>query len=65
VRNVVESSAEGVQRATGAAIPGARGGNGSPAAAAGDSRPRKVGRNDPCWCGSGVKFKRCHGANGS
>ncbi|MPZ48160.1 MAG: preprotein translocase subunit SecA [Dehalococcoidia bacterium] len=22
---------------------------------------RKVGRNDPCWCGSGKKFKRCHG----
>ncbi|MBX3611869.1 MAG: UPF0149 family protein [Hydrogenophaga sp.] len=20
------------------------------------------GRNDPCWCGSGIKFKRCHGA---
>lgn len=20
----------------------------------------KFGRNDPCWCGSGVKFKRCH-----
>ncbi|MDQ2910501.1 MAG: SEC-C metal-binding domain-containing protein, partial [Actinomycetota bacterium] len=22
----------------------------------------KIGRNDPCWCGSGKKFKRCHGA---
>ena len=22
---------------------------------------RRVGRNDPCWCGSGQKFKRCHG----
>lgn len=21
-----------------------------------------VGRNDPCPCGSGLKFKRCHGA---
>lgn len=21
---------------------------------------RKIGRNDPCWCGSGKKFKRCH-----
>jgi len=20
-----------------------------------------VGRNDPCWCGSGKKFKKCHG----
>ena len=22
---------------------------------------RKLGRNAPCWCGSGKKFKRCHG----
>jgi preprotein translocase subunit SecA len=22
----------------------------------------KVGRNDPCPCGSGKKYKRCHGA---
>ena len=29
---------------------------GAPASAA------KLGRNDPCWCGSGKKFKRCHGA---
>jgi preprotein translocase subunit SecA len=21
----------------------------------------KVGRNDPCYCGSGKKFKNCHG----
>ena len=21
----------------------------------------KLGRNDPCWCGSGKKFKKCHG----
>ncbi len=21
----------------------------------------KLGRNDPCWCGSGKKFKNCHG----
>ncbi len=21
----------------------------------------KVGRNEPCWCGSGKKFKHCHG----
>ena len=30
--------------------------SGAPASAA------KIGRNDPCWCGSGQKFKRCHGA---
>ena len=22
---------------------------------------QKIGRNDPCWCGSGKKFKQCHG----
>ena len=20
----------------------------------------KIGRNDPCWCGSGRKYKQCH-----
>jgi preprotein translocase subunit SecA len=23
---------------------------------------QKVGRNDPCPCGSGKKYKKCHGA---
>jgi preprotein translocase subunit SecA len=29
----------------------------------GDAPPPgvKLGRNDPCWCGSGKKFKKCHG----
>jgi preprotein translocase subunit SecA len=22
----------------------------------------QIGRNDPCWCGSGKKFKKCHGS---
>jgi preprotein translocase subunit SecA len=27
-----------------------------------DAAPNvKIGRNDPCWCGSGKKYKRCHG----
>jgi preprotein translocase subunit SecA len=34
---------------------GSAGTSGAPASAA------KLGRNDPCWCGSGKKFKRCHG----
>jgi hypothetical protein len=25
-------------------------------------RDDRLGRNDPCWCGSGVKYKKCHGA---
>jgi preprotein translocase subunit SecA len=38
------------------------------APAAGKRQPRvvdereKIGRNDPCWCGSGKKYKKCHGA---
>ena len=24
---------------------------------------QKPGRNDPCWCGSNKKFKKCHGGN--
>jgi hypothetical protein len=27
-----------------------------------DTFGKDVGRNDPCPCGSGRKFKRCHGA---
>jgi len=25
---------------------------------------RKVGRNEPCPCGSGKKYKHCHGRTG-
>jgi preprotein translocase subunit SecA len=34
---------------------------------AGDAKPgftptgARIGRNDPCWCGSGQKYKKCHG----
>lgn len=24
---------------------------------------KKLGRNDPCWCGSGKKYKKCHWPN--
>jgi hypothetical protein len=49
--------------ATQAEVPG--GGAGDPAQAVsgqvvkGDHE--KLGRNQPCWCGSGKKFKMCHG----
>ena len=26
-------------------------------------RKKKIGRNDPCPCGSGKKYKYCHGKN--
>lgn len=32
-----------------------------PAAKLGHSPSKKIGRNDPCFCGSGKKYKRCHG----
>jgi preprotein translocase subunit SecA len=35
-------------------------GNGAPAG----SVSAKTGRNDPCPCGSGKKYKKCHGAGG-
>ncbi|HVH31762.1 MAG TPA: SEC-C metal-binding domain-containing protein, partial [bacterium] len=31
-----------------------------PVAVAAEAK-RKPGRNDPCWCGSGKKYKKCHG----
>jgi preprotein translocase subunit SecA len=39
---------------------GATRGAGRDAAPASDGK-RKIGRNDPCWCGSGKKYKKCHG----
>ena len=52
--------------------PGSRGDGGgrTPARTGGDDVVRtvrrdepKVGRNDPCPCGSGKKYKKCHGAS--
>ena len=50
---------------------GAVGSNGAPpktrkatpigAGVGGQDLGAKLGRNDPCWCGSGKKYKRCHG----
>ncbi|PSR36093.1 MAG: preprotein translocase subunit SecA, partial [Sulfobacillus thermosulfidooxidans] len=28
-----------------------------------EGQGRQLGRNDPCWCGSGKKYKKCHGAD--
>lgn len=32
-----------------------------PSASQKHKRTRKIGRNEPCPCGSGVKYKKCHG----
>ncbi|MFZ0180680.1 MAG: SEC-C metal-binding domain-containing protein, partial [Candidatus Dormiibacterota bacterium] len=55
VRNIVESSASGTRRADG-------NGNGAGASAGANGAPQgKVGRNQACPCGSGKKYKFCHG----
>jgi preprotein translocase subunit SecA len=47
---------------------GAREAPGDGAAASGSPRQgftpsgARIGRNEPCWCGSGQKYKKCHGA---
>jgi uncharacterized protein YecA (UPF0149 family) len=34
----------------------------APASANTPAPSKTPGRNDPCFCGSGKKFKKCHGA---
>ncbi len=51
---------------TAAAAAGPNGGNGAPAPEVIETvvkgEHENIGRNDPCWCGSGKKYKKCHGA---
>jgi preprotein translocase subunit SecA len=46
-------------------VPGAAAGKEQSPAKAGKPQPvhvgEKIGRNDPCPCGSGKKYKQCHG----
>jgi preprotein translocase subunit SecA len=62
-RPMMESRPDVIGAGPAAAAPMATtsGGNGSRPSASARGGP-KLGRNDPCWCGSGKKFKRCHGA---
>jgi preprotein translocase subunit SecA len=51
--------------ATATAVATPVGGGGTAVATQGQrvaAEHEKLGRNDPCWCGSGKKFKKCHGA---
>jgi preprotein translocase subunit SecA len=59
------AGAGGPAIAAGEAVP--TGGGGAPApevveTVVKDEREKNIGRNDPCWCGSGKKYKKCHGA---
>ena len=42
--------------------PARQGGDDAPVTTVRRDEP-KLGRNDPCYCGSGKKYKKCHGAN--
>ncbi len=42
--------------------PSGNGGGGVNPATVVKTDVEKIGRNDPCWCGSGKKYKKCHGA---
>ncbi|MCA1588221.1 MAG: preprotein translocase subunit SecA [Chloroflexi bacterium] len=63
-RPVARNVTEGRAPVAGAPVPA--GSAAATAVATGDRQPArsgpKLGRNDPCYCGSGKKFKRCHGA---
>jgi preprotein translocase subunit SecA len=59
--------AQGAAPAAGAAVGAAAAGAGNGASSENPetvvkSDREKIGRNDPCWCGSGKKYKKCHGA---
>jgi preprotein translocase subunit SecA len=56
-------AAAGASSVAGAAAVGVGGASATPTSRTVVSAPNeKLGRNDPCWCGSGKKFKKCHGA---
>ncbi len=55
------SSAAGPVSSAGAPRPARTGGDDAVVKTVRREEP-KIGRNDPCWCGSGKKYKKCHGA---
>ena len=48
--------------AVAAAQPAQQGGAAAGTATKVKGEREDIGRNDPCWCGSGKKYKKCHGA---
>jgi preprotein translocase subunit SecA len=56
------AAARGAAASDVAAAQGASPGNGEVVETVVKDEHDKVGRNDPCWCGSGKKYKKCHGA---
>jgi preprotein translocase subunit SecA len=71
IANIQEETVKGLFHATlrtdtehkrVAIITGTSGGDEQPGAKT-FKTDKKIGRNDPCPCGSGKKYKKCHGAN--
>ncbi len=56
------ATAGGGAAAAAAAAPAAGNGSDVNPATVVKTEQEKIGRNDPCWCGSGKKYKKCHGA---
>ncbi|MEO5885310.1 MAG: SEC-C metal-binding domain-containing protein, partial [Candidatus Limnocylindrales bacterium] len=60
VRNVRENLGDTPAAGTGASAAGAGATNGGPRPGYTPTGAR-IGRNDACWCASGLKYKKCHG----
>jgi preprotein translocase subunit SecA len=56
------AAASGASAADVAAAGAAAPGNGEVVETVVKDEKENIGRNDPCWCGSGKKYKKCHGA---
>ena len=62
--NAISEEQQEAQPMPQSALPGTRQVNPAMLAAArrrAQQQAPKLGRNDPCWCGSGLKYKKCHG----
>ncbi len=61
---IVAAGGAGATLATGGATTagGLSASGGTVATTVKKSEHENIGRNDPCWCGSGKKYKKCHGA---
>ena len=57
----VEAAKEAETKA--GAAGGGRSGEGAAGGGGGGGKPAKIKPNEKCPCGSGKKYKKCHGAN--
>ncbi len=61
-QQMTESRPDMAPDANPASAPAANNGSGNGTSQQATRSGPKIGRNDPCFCGSGKKYKRCHGA---